>query len=526
MDKQDSPQGFSSALKAPAVDLFFSGALDPELFRMQIHHPRLQRSQLSVRGKGEGAHLQAGSFQWTSAVRAMAILLCRSAAVSQRGQSPVPLIGAAGTPASTLDYSMAKNTQWLADSFGCDSRGNVLWPAFFRRSNPNRKRGGPAAILLRPGVSVSIIWQGRKLEEAEQLFQLSSLLEQSWRKRYAKSLVRHSDNLLGETLLKQIRISLFAEVSSAILTTDIFSPKALRESIASITQNRNIKRIVGSGINPVSDFDLHLSSQQRLGMRKPTNFPKKPLKIAVPAPMPATHAIFEHLNSERRNFIVDASHVHAVELAKLLLKDGGSKYDLLCLGIAPAASLLSAQSSHDYQPLMLLPRVSQRIVCSATDQNPDLDGSDYMIIKDEPSIPSFILDEMFDLGAMTRSKVDINHREPDEVFSELADGEEGKRALLFFPHYNFNQWLNGCRFVDDPRAKANNQECILFARKELVVQRGFAECLCASVRYSWLELRASASTREKIVSRINQEDRYSKLLARCGGLHHHLDEAA
>lgn len=526
MEKQDSPQGFSSVLQGPLVELFFSGKQEPELFRVEIYHPRLPGPRLCVRGKAEGAHLHAGSFQWTSAVRAMAILICRSAGMKRRGEHPTPLVGGRGTPASSLDYAMAKNTQWLSDTFGADAGGNELWPAFFRRSNPNRKRGGPAGVLLRPSIPIRINWRNRELREAEEFFQLSSLLEESWERKYGKSLLRHSENLLGETLLKQIGSSLLTEVSDALLSTNIFSPRVLRESITAISQNKNVRKLLGASMNPVSEFDLRLSSQQRLGMKKPASMLKKPLKIAIPAPMPAAHAIFAYLNVTQNNFIIDSSHVHAVELARIILAEGGSDYDLLCMGLAPAVTLLSAKHMREYQPLMLLPRVNQRIVCSAGDQSPELEGCDYMIIKDEPSIPSFILDEMFELGAIRKSKVALSHREPDEVFSELARGESGKRALLFFPHYNFNHWLNGCRFVKDPRSRENNQECILFARKELLARKGMAEWLCSAVRYSWLELRSSGKKRESVIQRMNEGDGYAHQLARCGGLHHLLDEAA
>lgn len=96
----------------------------------------------SLRGKSAGAHSQAGSFQWTSAVKGLALL-----AVQAAGAFEEPFIqGCGGSLAASLDYAISKQPMWLIEMFGCDQSGISLLRRMILRTNPERKRPGPVVL--------------------------------------------------------------------------------------------------------------------------------------------------------------------------------------------------------------------------------------------------------------------------------------------------------------------------------------------------------------------------------------------
>ncbi|MEY4668942.1 MAG: hypothetical protein RL518_1641 [Pseudomonadota bacterium] len=129
----------------------------------------------SIRGKSGGAYRSAGSFQWTSAVRGLALLAVR--AVSDLEE---PFIkGCAGSLAASLDYAISKQPVWLTEMFGCDQSGISLIRRMVLRTNPERKRPGPTVLSINerfmPLGAISIIVDGVKASR-EQLVVLGAAL--------------------------------------------------------------------------------------------------------------------------------------------------------------------------------------------------------------------------------------------------------------------------------------------------------------------------------------------------------------
>ena len=135
----------------------------------------------TVRGKLPGAFRAAGTFQWTSAVKALSFLfVCyRCAALNVRIE-PV-LCGARGSPALSLDYAIAKETLWLSDMFGMESSGVPAAKLLFLRSNSNLRRPGPVAVTVNerrlPPDALTFLLNGRQLTEVEDLQRLMVALQ-------------------------------------------------------------------------------------------------------------------------------------------------------------------------------------------------------------------------------------------------------------------------------------------------------------------------------------------------------------
>lgn len=80
---------------------------------------------ITVRGKTSGAYMCAGSFQWTPAVKAVCVLFLQVLArsLSELTYTEALISGMRGSLASSLDYAIDKEPQWLCDMFGLDSAG-------------------------------------------------------------------------------------------------------------------------------------------------------------------------------------------------------------------------------------------------------------------------------------------------------------------------------------------------------------------------------------------------------------------
>lgn len=101
-----------------------------------------------VRGKTSGAFRGSGTFQWTTAVRAISALFLRHV-LSQKVSSVQSLIsGGNSSLAASLDYALSKAPRWIEDMFGAFNTGQIAAKRLFMITNPNQKRPGPVVIAV------------------------------------------------------------------------------------------------------------------------------------------------------------------------------------------------------------------------------------------------------------------------------------------------------------------------------------------------------------------------------------------
>ena len=113
-----------------------------ELTEVQFQDSVHGNFRRSVRGKTGGPFRTAGSFQWTSAVKALALLLIKTKSAPMEAL----LRGDANSLAASLDYAISKRPVWLTDMFGCDQQGISFARRLILRTNPERKRPGPVTL--------------------------------------------------------------------------------------------------------------------------------------------------------------------------------------------------------------------------------------------------------------------------------------------------------------------------------------------------------------------------------------------
>lgn len=167
----------------------------------------------SVRGKTSGAFRGHGTFQWTAAVRGLSALLVQSALSIGRPSIEPNIMGGAASMAASLDYAISKGPIWMSEMFGTTSGGELLARRLFKRTNPNRKRGGPVVVSINEKMlsfdAIHIFIEHRKIiDEGEISILLDSLqktveripldLRHSFRQDGDKKMLRDSSKDLSE----------------------------------------------------------------------------------------------------------------------------------------------------------------------------------------------------------------------------------------------------------------------------------------------------------------------------------------
>jgi hypothetical protein len=150
-----------------------------QLFQVEFCNGISGEFRRSIRGKQSETDPSVGTFQWTSAVRGLALLVVRKAARFEDSS----ISGLSGTVAASLDYAISKQPLWLTEMFGCDRLGTSLVRRMIFRTNPERKRPGPTTLSINdkylPSESISVFCDGRRCSR-EELIVLAVGLSCDW----------------------------------------------------------------------------------------------------------------------------------------------------------------------------------------------------------------------------------------------------------------------------------------------------------------------------------------------------------
>ena len=163
----------------PSIRLYFLGDSPAYLQRAEFIGPS---GVTRASNRGTVVEENQGSFQWTSGVKSLALLLVGSKlhALTTGDGSLWYLSGERGSSAAVLDYALSKNPQWLYDLFGTDASGVSFARRMFHRLNPERKRVGPVKLALNQAFcaadDVTILRDGREVTDIESLKALQGAL--------------------------------------------------------------------------------------------------------------------------------------------------------------------------------------------------------------------------------------------------------------------------------------------------------------------------------------------------------------
>jgi hypothetical protein len=162
-------------MKQRTCELEFAGEADVQLLLVRYVDPALPQALVTVRGKTSGAFGDAGTFQWTSAVRGLCVLFIKAklAQLSQPEGGIGFIFGDKRSLAASLDYAITKQPYWIRDLFGTDASGNSMAKRLISRTNSHRKRPGPVVLSVNaralPASNIHIIWKRQRIECVELL---------------------------------------------------------------------------------------------------------------------------------------------------------------------------------------------------------------------------------------------------------------------------------------------------------------------------------------------------------------------
>lgn len=161
-----------------SLELHFAGQSDVELVESRFIGNARRNPAVVVRGKTAGAFRGAGTFQWTSAVRAFCILCIKSVLrqLDATASEGAFITGAEGSLAASLDYAISKKPTWFVDLCGVEDNGQPFARRLMVRNNPERKRPGPVTVAFSEkaldSCRIRVSFNGREVSSPQTLGQL------------------------------------------------------------------------------------------------------------------------------------------------------------------------------------------------------------------------------------------------------------------------------------------------------------------------------------------------------------------
>lgn len=523
-----------------------------ELFRVEFAHSLVSGSRFSVRGKTSGAFASnQGTFQWSPAVQALASLLLKEAAAFRENNINPKLAFIAGnstSPAASLIHALRKPPTWLHDMFGTATKGAPIARRLIARSASVPNKMSIVCLSLRrqvlSGAEIVIFQNGHRLLDPLLLNALAERIECKSEARKATNkpypLLFSTEDQLRDSAparlpalfnqrnyLEKVSHAYCIEIKEMLYATDIFSRPGLKKVLVRIENDLAFKKEIGDDrafisqiienygrsekFAPIDESDMQ-SIYDKLG---------RPLRVACAMGSTAALSLFEYIKSVASvPMQLDCNYSYAIQISRRILQNDFSEWPDFCvMGLAPAATLIRASSQVAYQPLMLLPAMSHRIIAPTSNKTlPTSKRAQYIFLNEEPSTSAFYLESLVSLGAIDKKQVSFAHGEPNDILAAMDSGESDLRGIVFFPYYKINHLAGKAEYVDFPKNGENLKESVLFVHKSHLANRRLIKLVEALVQDAWLSMRESPALLERVVSSTLSNNHFLKFLHRSAGL--------
>ncbi len=510
-----------------------------ELVRTRFSHPTLPTLLECARGRGIGAHSHLGAFQWTSAVQALAVLMLRSAAALSSDRNGVlpTLQGSAGSFASSLDFSIRKNSSWLQQMFGKNAHGRVLSRRLFPRANSGMKRVGPVTVgvnrMLLGEIEISIYVNGELESDPARLATLAASIEADWRphhqssrtSRCAEQLSAESESEISreQAIRPLLSVVIRDEILSSLRMTDIFSEAGFQHEAERLANCRAFSSMTGRHFRPFSELDYFIGRRQRdVSLQEDENVRRlltqdPPIRVGLAVIPSAASALFYYLKLIKGyNLDFQVSAVDTGQLVRSILSQSDCELpDLFSMGAPSAARLFALPTKHEYRPFMLFPKFSARFVAS-----PGLRRNPKNPFEHPCRCvgPEFYVERLEDAGVLKERKMKLIVQSPSEIFQSMKVENDDGIALLFAPHHQINVALNKCRYLDDRYYPLALENSIAVAHSAFLGQKARAEALCVALRNAWITLRNGGPELDTIVGFFTSDPGYMRPLCKAAGI--------
>jgi hypothetical protein len=523
------------------LHLWFSYASSLELYKTRFLYPEFDLNLSSVRGRDSGAHGSTGSFPFSSAVQGLSIILINA----YLGAATPHISGYRGSHASSLDYSITKQTTWLAEMFGSLPSGELFAKRLFKRSNTHLKRPGPVSISLNFNIinadDIVIYINGEVVKDKEALRRIydseyiknhnTSNTIQTNAARSSLSIELFTDKsqenirCFSEKLLYWIR----EESNRTLFETDIFteyarnivSQKYLTSTIINGYLGKKVSclsRLLQLGVNTSSYTPTSLK-QISLGIPK--------IRLRTTIAQIGTLCIFYALRSMYNlNIEID---IESSDTLRILNDDSYLKLDDETITITTLASGATVtaikNSTYDIdQFLMIAPGVSYKVV---TKSHKNIKTSEFLkrsglnLLQGNNSISTSELyaQTLRSEGMSLNRNSSLSPSEPKEILAKMKSTDEPLSSILWFPHYHINTLLTDSQVSVDLTQFALYKETFLFLSSNGIGLSNFLKSLIEDV---WLELRVNPKLRSEICRSIASSQDYIHAVLKISGLHSYI----
>lgn len=434
-----------------------------------------------MRGKNINSSSHYGNFQWSEAVKALAIL-CLATACKQSAE----LSGYKGSLACSLDYAISKPPQWMQDLFGFDTQKNLIAKRIFLRINSEGKLQGPTTISISSAQlsekDIEIFLGEKKLLKHEIEF---------LKERLELSLGGNAKNIRQEKPFYDLLLPIFKlECASRLADSFNFNRLELQKKLKAFSLNRSAKAISGRSEEVLQQLSVSLDSNTRLGIDScdliSSHLKSKEIEFACTAVQGAVLAIATYLkNNQLPSLLINSRFAYATSLVNSIIAHEYEP-DFVCAGFGPAMKLLSSRPD-TYQAFMLAPDLSHRII--STDNKVQTCSGEYLITAEEPNTSTFCYDSLSQQGIINSRRTEILHMEPDEIYFAFQSGERNLKSLLWFPHYQLQVNRNNASLLGPQNHTEYNQSILILAHKKFSSQPKKLQAMRIAISNAWLNLR-------------------------------------
>jgi hypothetical protein len=304
----------------------------------------------------------------------------------------------------------------------------------------------------------------------------------------------------------------------------IFRPETLHGELTSIYRSAHYRAVAARNLQLTSEIDLALSSSARLGVSHGDFYKRsfgalgRPLNISLPITLVPSLALLSYLQHDGGvPLTINYRCAHSLEIIRSLEKQNFDVApDGIVMGLMPAVTFLSQRRRPPYRPLMIMPKASNRLVTFPSTK-PSKRGR-FVLPSDLPTSASFILDSMLASGRIARSATKIEHLEPDEILLQIEEASVDFRSILWFPHYQLNHLLHGCKIMQ-PDSQTDDLPTILLVHENLMYNVELVTALDVALRDAWLRLRLGGARLERTINRLVSDSEYLELFTRYTGLY-------
>lgn len=497
----------------------------------------------SVRGKTAGAHGEFFTFQWTTAVKSLALLALRAAVL---GIQRASISGEEKSVASALDYALSKPPEWLEEMFGSDSRGEGRAKRLFRRSNPERKRPGPVTISFNPnqfqegGIEISI--GQRKLSNPlelknlyHSLLQFSGIDPASVGPELTDEEVNNHDaeGELFDDIEQQFLFEIYQrEIRDSLSSARISSAQWMRERLQLLNSDPLFRKINSPHPDTLTALLNFGPSAERLGIYDQFAVTQAfsangPVRIFTSAAGTGFLALCHYLRDfcglpiDLRCFYPYG--VDVVQSVRVFHDD--STPTICCTGLGPTAEFFHNPHA-GFSPFLLGPCLTHRLVQAAPPSKGQIPAEELLFVTDNPTSALFCFDGLVKAGLLKPSKFHLRHCEPEDTLLSLLQNPSSK-SLMWFPHYHLLERHMGASIIGDTKSASFAQITVMFGNRALHRNDAMLQTTKLLFRDAWLTLLEQPLVLARVARSMLADEQFVRFVKRCSGLHYlPLDRAA